>query len=83
MVTPFRFRAVTSSPRGKWRSIFLTGGLVKCFLRISFSSIVVGDVLIFLQAAQTTVSRAVLGEVKGEVKGGKHTSQSSESPWRP
>ncbi len=49
MVTPLRFRAVTSSPNGKCRSIFLTGGVVSSFLRISLSSTVEGDVLIFLQ----------------------------------
>lgn len=48
IVTPLRFRAVTSRPRGKWRSIFLTGGVVKNFLSVSFSSSVAGDVLSFL-----------------------------------
>jgi len=48
MVTPLRLRAVTSRPRGKWRSIFLTGGVVRNFLRASLSSTVVGEVLIFL-----------------------------------
>jgi hypothetical protein len=50
IVTPFRFRAVTSSPRGKWRSIFLTGGSVSIFLRELFSgsSIDIGDLLIRL-----------------------------------
>lgn len=48
IVTPFRFRAVTSRPRGKCRSIFLTGGVVRSFLRYSLSSMVLGDVLIFL-----------------------------------
>lgn len=47
-VTPFRFRAVTSSPSGKWRSIFLTGGLVRNFLSASLSSSVAGDVFSFL-----------------------------------
>lgn len=50
MVTPFRFRAVTSRPNGKWRSIFLTGGLVRNFLSASLSSSVPGDVLSFLEA---------------------------------
>jgi len=45
MVTPFRFRAVTSRPSGKCRSIFLTGGSVRNFLRTSFSSSVAGDLL--------------------------------------
>ena len=49
MVTPLRFRAVTSSPNGKCRSIFLRGGVVRSFLRISLSSTVEGDVLIFLR----------------------------------
>ena len=48
MVTPFIFRAVTSRPRGKCRSIFFTGGLVRYFLSTSFSSMVAGDVLSFL-----------------------------------
>jgi hypothetical protein len=50
MVTPFRFRAVTSSPSGKWRSIFLTGGIVSIFLRASLSSRDDGEVLSFLIA---------------------------------
>lgn len=49
IVTPFRFRAVTSSPRGKCRSIFLTGGVVRSFLSASLSSTVDGDVFNFLQ----------------------------------
>ncbi len=48
IVTPFRFRAVTSRPSGKCRSIFLTGGLVRNFLSTSFSSSVAGEVLSFL-----------------------------------
>jgi hypothetical protein len=48
MVTPLRFLAVTSNPSGKCRSIFLTGGVVSSFLRMSFSSTVEGDVLTFL-----------------------------------
>ena len=48
MVTPLRFRAVTSSPNGKWRSIFLTGGSVSDFLSTSLSSSEAGDVLSFL-----------------------------------
>lgn len=48
MVTPLRFRAVTSRPRGKWRSIFLTAGVTRSLLRISLSSIVEGDVFSFL-----------------------------------
>lgn len=48
MVTPFKFLAVTSSPRGKCRSIFLTGGLVRNFFKASLSSSVAGDVFSFL-----------------------------------
>ena len=48
IVTPFKFRAVTSSPRGKCRSIFLTGGVVRNFLRASLSSKVDGEVFNFL-----------------------------------
>lgn len=54
MVTPFRFRAVTSSPNGKWRSIFLTGGSVRCFFRTSLSSSVAGDVLSRLNGIVST-----------------------------
>ena len=53
MVTPLRFLAVTSNPSGKCRSIFLTGGVVSSFLRMSFSSTVEGDVLIFLRGCQS------------------------------
>lgn len=49
MVTPLRFLAVTSIPKGKCRSIFLTGGFVKCILRIEGSSIDMGLELIFLR----------------------------------
>ena len=56
IVTPLRFRAVTSSPSGKCRSIFLTGGLVKNFLSASFSSSVAGDVFNFLQPNTVTFS---------------------------
>lgn len=52
MVTPFRFLAVTSRPKGKCRSIFLTGGSVRCFLRIDGSSTVLVEVLIFLSSYQ-------------------------------
>jgi hypothetical protein len=51
-VTPLRFRAVTSRPRGKCRSIFLTGGVTRNILRISLSSIVEGEVLSFLRRGQ-------------------------------
>lgn len=73
MVTPFRFRAVTSSPRGKWRSIFLTGGVTRSLLRISLSSIVEGDVFSFLvyASALTHILRK-----KGR------TSQSFASQWQ-
>jgi hypothetical protein len=49
IVTPFRFRAVTSRPSGKWRSIFLTGGVVSIFFRYSLSSTVFGDLFSFLK----------------------------------
>lgn len=48
MVTPLRFLAVTSMPKGKCRSIFFTGGLVRAILRMEWSSIVMGLELIFL-----------------------------------
>lgn len=50
MVTPFKFRAVTSRPRGKCRSILLTGGVVSGFLSQPFSgsSRVIGDLLMCL-----------------------------------
>ena len=48
MVTPLRFRATTVMPRGNSISIFLTGGVVSIFLRISLSSTDVEDELIFL-----------------------------------
>lgn len=48
IVTPFRFRAVTSKPSGKCRSIFLTGGVTRYFFNASFSSKVDGEVFNFL-----------------------------------
>lgn len=48
IVTPLRFLAVTSRPKGKCRSIFLIGGVVRSFLRTSLSSTVDGEVLTFL-----------------------------------
>lgn len=54
MVTPLRFLAVTSRPSGKWRSIFLIGGSVSSFFRISLSSIVEGDLLTFLERGRTS-----------------------------
>lgn len=59
IVTPLRFRAVTSKPSGKWRSIFFTGGSVKSFLRMSFSSTVLGDVFTFLSAKGCPISQLV------------------------
>lgn len=47
IVTPFKFRAATSRPSGKCRSIFLTGGVVRSFLRTAGSSTVLGDLLSF------------------------------------
>lgn len=49
MVTPLRFRAVTSRPRGKWRSIFLMGGVTSSFLRTAGSSTVEGEAFSFLE----------------------------------
>ena len=48
IVTPLRFLAVTSSPSGKCRSIFLTGGFVRNFFRTSLSSKDAGEVFSFL-----------------------------------
>lgn len=53
MVTPFRFLAETSRPRGKWRSIFLIGGVVKSFFKMAGSSTVLVDVLSFLYLLQS------------------------------
>lgn len=78
IVTPLRFRAVTSSPRGKWRSIFLTGGVVSIFLRCSLSSTVVGDVLIFLE--RNRVSRQWCD--CGVTTWGSLTIPASASPWQ-
>ena len=55
IVTPLRFRAVTSFPNGKWRSILLTGGSERGSLRIAASSIVFGLVLIFLLGMSVAV----------------------------
>ena len=52
MVTPFRLRAVTSSPKGKCRSIFLMGGWQRSFLRTSLSSMDEGAVLSFLHSGR-------------------------------
>lgn len=54
IVTPLRFRAVTSSPSGKCRSIFLIGGSVSIFFKISRSSTVDGEVLTFLEAQESS-----------------------------
>lgn len=51
IVTPFRFRAETSRPNGKCRSIFLTGGVVSNFLRTVGSSTSCTEVLTFLDSA--------------------------------
>lgn len=75
MVTPLRFRAVTSRPRGKWRSIFLTGGVTRNLLRISLSSIVEGDVFSFLFHPRQVDSHTVSQE-RG------HTSQSFAFQWQ-
>lgn len=47
-VTPFGFLATTANPNGKCRSIFFTGGLTRCSLRMSVSSMDIGEVLNFL-----------------------------------
>lgn len=52
IVTPLEFRAVTSKPSGKCKSILLTGGLTSFNLRMSLSSTVDGDVLSFLVDGQ-------------------------------
>lgn len=57
MVTPLRFRAVTSFPNGKCRSIFLTGGVVKCNLRIAVSSTCIEVWLIFLLSVRSLLLR--------------------------
>lgn len=56
IVTPFMLRAVTCRPRGKYRSIFLIGGSVRCSLRTSLSSIVFGEELIFLNKREAGIS---------------------------
>jgi hypothetical protein len=76
MVTPLRFLAVTSNPSGKCRSIFLTGGVVSSFLRMSFSSTVEGDVLIFLRGCQSR------GWVTTQETTLRLTTLSVASPWR-
>lgn len=78
IVTPLRFRAVTSSPRGKWRSIFLTGGVVSIFLRCSLSSTVVGDVLIFLERNRVSGQWCDCGVTTW----GSLTIPVSASPWQ-
>ena len=62
MVTPLRFRAVTSRPSGKCRSIFLTGGSVSIFLRTSFSSSVAGDLLSRLKIRQHKLNGSSAGK---------------------
>ena len=49
IVTPFKFRAVTSRPVGKRKSIFLTGGVVRSFFNTSLSSSDAGEVFSFLE----------------------------------
>lgn len=61
MVTPLRLRADTSSPSGKWRSIFLTGGVVKCSFSMLGSSTVLELLLIFLGDCQRRQRRASWG----------------------
>ena len=57
IVTPLRLRAVTSRPKGKWRSIFLTGGVVRNFFSASLSSMVDGEVFSFLLMVSVLVER--------------------------
>ena len=57
MVTPFELRAETSNPNGKCRSIFFTGGFTRYIFRISWSSIVDGEVLSFLEWSQWMTAR--------------------------
>ncbi len=59
IVTPLEFRAVTSRPSGKCRSILLTGGLTSFILRMSLSSTVDGDVLSFLDGWSVVSGDAV------------------------
>jgi hypothetical protein len=69
MVTPLRFRAVTSRPRGKWRSIFLTGGVVSIFLRMSLSSTVDGDLLILLgEVSHVEDMIYIIGDMRGRIR---------------
>ena len=72
IVTPLRFRAVTSSPSGKCRSIFLMGGVQRSFFRASLSSIVDGEVLSFLDpSCQRRVECGVTGGKTGGNGGGE------------
>lgn len=48
IVTPNLFRAVTTVPSGNCRSITLTKGVTRGLVRMSLSSTLVDDVLIFL-----------------------------------
>ena len=61
MVTPLRFRAVILMPSEVTRSIRLTGGSVRCFVRISLSSTREEDVLIFLYKEAMVSKCGVIG----------------------
>ena len=70
MVTPLRYRAVIFMPREVTRSIRLTGGSVRCFVRISLSSTWEEDVLIFLDKEAMVSKCGVMG---GQGEGWGHT----------
>jgi hypothetical protein len=57
IVTPRRFRAVTSRPSGKCKSILRTNGRQSGFFSTSLSSKVAGDVLSFLRAQHVSLPR--------------------------
>lgn len=83
IVTPLRFRAVTSRPNGKCRSIFLTGGVTRYFLRASLSSRLAGDVLSFLQ--EMPVNNAVPSSIHSSQPVWEHNGLSRKliKPLRP
>lgn len=80
IVTPFMFRAVTSFPSLKWRSIFLTLGFVRGSLRIAGSSMPLGLWLIFLYHEAISRCRCIASRSQG-VRGAL-TIQSSASRVR-
>ena len=80
MVTPFKFRAVTSRPRGKCKSIFFTGGVVRSFFSASRSSIVVGDVFNFLCYGSGIFPTR--GSMGASALHREHTNSTAVSPLR-